>query len=278
MKKNQTIGVVAISLNEEKDMPGFLGHLSHWIDEIVIVDCGSTDKTLQIIEENKFKTKVLNSNLQKAGGYAELRNVGIKACHTDWIINMDIDERITIDLKNEILESINTTQNNGFKYKRLNYFLHRPMKAGGWNTWNNPQLAKKNAHYFDGIIHEKCIIEGGKEKTGQLKNMMLHLNDESYLERLDKSFRYCNVEAKELLRKNVKVHGYQLFIYPILEFFKNYIYKKGLFDGIPGLISAMHSSGAVFRKLALTWDNQNKIEREKLEQLTTICSRNDLNE
>ena len=278
MKKKQTIGVVAISLNEEKDMHGFLEHLSSWIDEIVIVDSGSTDKTLQILKNSEFNIKILNSNLKKAKGYAGLRNLGIKACGTDWIINMDIDERITIDLQEEILRSIKETQKNGFRYRRLNYFLHRPMKAGGWNTWNNPQLAKKNAHYFEGALHEKCIIEGGNEKTGQLQNKMLHLNDESYFERLDKSFRYCNLEAEELFKKKVKIHGYQLFFYPILEFVKIYIYKKGIIDGIPGLIAAMHSSGAVFRKLALTWDNQNKIERKKLERLTIICSRNDLNE
>jgi hypothetical protein len=83
---------------------------------------------------------------------------------------------------------------------------------------------------------------------------------------MDKSFRYCQLESDKLIEKHFKVKGYQILVYPILEFFKKYIYKKGFIDGIPGLIAAIHSADAVFRVLALTWDVQNKIDRKKIDR------------
>jgi (heptosyl)LPS beta-1,4-glucosyltransferase len=266
MNKKSTLAVVAISYNEEVDIPGFLEHLIEWVDEIVIVDSGSTDCTLEIINKSTFDIKLVKTTLEKAGGYAALRNLGVEGCNSDWVINMDIDERITENLKAEILISINKDKYNAFRYRRLNYFLHRPMKAGGWNSWNNPQLARKGAHYYKGKLHEKCVVQGGEEKIGQLQSFMSHLNDESYLERMDKSFRYCQLESDKLIEKHFKVKGYQILVYPILEFFKKYFYKKGFIDGIPGLIAAIHSANAVFRALALTWDVQNKIHRKELEK------------
>lgn len=265
MNKKSTLAVVAISFNEEVDLPGFLEHLIEWVDEIVIVDSGSTDKTIEIINNSSFGIKLTKTTLEKAGGYASLRNLGVEVCNSDWVINMDIDERITENLKTEILTAINEDKYNAFKYRRLNYFLHRPMKAGGWNSWNNPQLARKGAHYYEGNLHEKCVVQGGENKIGQLRNYMLHLNDESYLERMEKSFRYCQLESDKLLEKNIEVKGYEIIVHPMLEFFKKFIYKKGFIDGIPGLIAAIHSADAVFRVLALTWDVQNKIDRKTLQ-------------
>jgi|TARA_B110000908_G_scaffold170129_1_gene228828 glycosyltransferase involved in cell wall biosynthesis len=266
MNIKPTLAVVAISFNEEVDIPRFLEHLIEWVDEIVIVDSGSTDKTIEIINNSSFEIKLIETTLVKAGGYAALRNLGVETCNSDWVINMDIDERITERLKVEILSLINTNKHDAFRYRRLNYFLHRPMKAGGWNSWNNPQLARKGAHYYKGKLHEKCVVHGGEEKIGQLQSFMSHLNDESYLERMDKSFRYCQLESDKLIEKNVKVKGHQLLVHPILEFVKKYIYKKGFLDGIPGLIAAIHSADAVFRALALTWDVQNKIDRKKIDR------------
>lgn len=261
-----TLGVVAISLNEEIDLPGFLKNISGWADEIVIVDCGSQDNTIEIIKSSNIPVKIINSSLTEAGGYAGLRNLGLKSCTSDWIINMDIDERISSKLKLEILKAIRNDFFDAYKYKRLNYFLHRPMKYGGWNTWNNPQLARRGSHYYDGVIHEKCVVHGNSVRIGQLTNLMIHLNDESYSERLNKSFKYCHMEAELLCKNNKKVYWPQFFILPTFEFIKKYFLKMGFLDGIPGLISAIHSSNAVFRILALTWDNQNKIPRCLIER------------
>ena len=262
---NVTIGVVAICFNEEVDLPYFLANVADWADEIIIVDSGSTDRTLDILDNSRFQIKLINSSLAEAGGYGGLRNVGIENCSTDWIIHMDIDERVSETLREEISKSIVINRFNAFRYYRLNYFLHRPMSAGGWNTWNYAQLARRGFHYFQGELHEKCIVDGGDKRTGQLKGVMLHFNDESYLERMDKSFRYCKLESEKLLRNGYKVNAAKLLFYPIFQFIKIYVLRRGFVDKTPGLIAALHSSCAKFRELAIVWDSQNKISRKELE-------------
>ena len=267
MKKKSTIGVVAICFNEEIDILNFLYNVTNWSDEIVIVDSGSTDKTVDIIKSfPSKKIKLVRTKFNSKEGYSGLRNLGLSNSTTDWVLNMDIDERTTPDFISEIKKNICNKKYNGFKYKRQNHFLHRPMIGGGWNSWNNPQLGRRSSHYYHGKVHEQCIIDGGDLKTGQLKSKIIHLNDDGYKERMKKSFNYCQVEAEKLIEKKTKVYYFHFIYFTIKEFFKKYFIRYGFLDGTAGLISAIHSSNATFRKLAIVWDKQNEISRSEIEK------------
>jgi len=267
MKKlNPTIGVVAISRNEERDLRGFLDNLYRWVDEIVIVDDDSTDSSADIANAAGSKIKFISHKMTDKGGFAGQRNVGLNSATSDWILNMDVDERVPPELAREIKQVTADTDFNAFRYRRQNYFLHRPMKAGGWCSWNNPQLARNGFHRYTNKVHERCIVEGGLEKIGQIKGEMLHLNDDSYRERMRKSFQYCQFDAEKLIQDDVKTNAFKMIAKPLLEFSKKYVYQQGFRDGMPGLISAIHSACAVFRVCALVWDEQNKIERDVIEQ------------
>jgi len=235
------------------------------LDEIVIVDDGSTDNTIEIIKNAGNKVKLIEHPMTINEGFAEQRNIGIAACRTDWVLNMDLDERVTPELAEEILGAILNSDLNGFKYRRLNFFLHRPMKAGDWAAWNRPQLARKGFHLYANRLHEKCIIQGEPESVGQLNGKMWHFTDENYHERINKSLKYSTSEAEYLLQQGVKISSLAIFIKPVFEFVINYFFKLGILDGIPGLIAAIHSADAVFRSYALAWDEQNRIPREELE-------------
>ncbi len=266
-KAASTLGVIAISRNEECDMPGFIDHLLPWVDEIIIVDDGSTDRTEEIVLGAGSKVTLLHHKMTEDGGFSKQRNCGIEAAKSDWLLNMDIDERVTPELAAEIRNVIQNTDLNAFRYRRLNYFMHRPMKRGGWNSWNNPQLARRGFHHYVNRVHERCVIKGEPESIGQLHFQMWHLNDENYEERLRKSFQYSKMEAALLLGKGTKVTWLHFFFKPPVEFIKKYFLKLGFVDGMPGLISALHAACALFRAYALAWDEQNRISREKLEQL-----------
>jgi glycosyltransferase involved in cell wall biosynthesis len=265
-EKSVTLGVVAISRNEERDLPGFLRHLISWVDEIVIVDDLSTDKTVELIKSAGSKVRLIQHPMSADGGFAEQRNIGITACQADWVLNMDIDERVTPSLAKEMLAAIAHTELNGFKYSRLNFFLHRPMQTWGWTNWNRPQLARNGCHIFVNRLHERCVIQGEPASVGQLKEIMWHLNDESYQERIHKSVKYASVEAQQLLAGKQRISPVTIFAKPIFEFIKDYVLKFGFRGGVPGLIAAMHSADAVFRAHAVAWDEQNRIPREQLEE------------
>ena len=266
MNREPTLGVVAISFNEEVDLQGFLEHLVVWVDEIVIVDDGSTDRTEQIASNYGSKVKFIKSKREKGEYYSDQRNKGIDAANSDWLLHMDIDERVSSELSLEILTAISSPDYDAYKFRRLNYFFHRPMKGGGWADWNLVHLAKREVLRFGGMFHETIILTISSKKIGQLANKMHHFNDNSYSKRLRKSMTYQEEVVLSLEKRNVKVDLWSMIIALIKEFLVKYFYKKGFMDGTPGFISAFHSSFAIFKAYALLWEKQNKIERKELEK------------
>ena len=260
-----TLGVVAISYNEEKDLPGFLDNLVHWVDEIVIIDDGSTDKTPEIVAEYSDKVTFIVSPRGEENSFSHQRNKGIEAAQSDWLLHMDIDERVPRSLAQEMLQAIDNNEYDAYRYRRLNYFLHRPMRGGGWQDWNKPQLARRGKHHFEKPVHEACVIDHGEDRIGQLQNRMWHLNDESYNERMNKSLVYCHEQARRLRNRGIRIRWWHFLLLPAYDFSRKYFLKLGFRDGVPGLLFSIHASCAMFKACALLWDEQNRIPRDHLD-------------
>jgi len=261
-----TLGVVAISFNEEQDLPAFIEHLQPWVDEIVIVDDGSTDQTAEIAQAGGEKVKFIISPRSIGEYFSHQRNKGIAASTSDWLLHMDIDERVPPEFAQEIIEAVRDNSKAAYRFRRLNFFLHRPMQGGGWQDWNLVHLARRKIFHFTGMYHEKCVVDAPSEYIGQLKEKMWHLNDESYKERMEKSVLYCQEQAKLLAESGMKIQWYHLLLLPMAEFLRKILKKKGYRDGTLGLLFALHSFCAMFRSCALVWDEQNSIDRVKIEQ------------
>jgi glycosyltransferase involved in cell wall biosynthesis len=266
MSTQHTIGVVAISFNEASDLPGFLKHLLPWVDEIVIVDDGSTDQTAQIARDAGQIVRFLDSPRADGEYYADQRNKGIQAATADWLIHMDIDERIPADLGLEIVTAIRRDAFDAFRYRRLNYFLHRPMKGGDWTNWNQVHLARRELLEFSGMYHEKVELSVSEDRIGQLEALMVHLNDDSYAERLRKSSRYQFEVAERLQRSGKSIRGLNIIWSFLREFIYQFIWKKGFRDGTVGLVWAFHAASAANRAHLLAWDEGHRISRGKIEK------------
>jgi hypothetical protein len=182
---------------------------------------------------------------------------------------MDIDERIPLDFALEIIAAIQSPDYDAYRYRRLNYFLHRPMRGGDWKDWNLVHLAKRECLRFSGMYHEKIELTIPEERVGQMKHSMLHLNDESYEERLRKSAVY-QVEVSENIKKSkLSLGPFDILYSFVREFIYQYIWKRGFLDGTLGLIWAFHAASARNRAYILAWDEQNHILRHELEN--EIC-------
>lgn len=264
-----TLSACAICKNEEQDLPGFLNHLLSWVDEIIIVDDGSTDGSYQIIRDAGEKVKLVECVMDPATGFAGLRNRCIEEAKSDWILHLDVDERVPAALAREIQSAINAEKYRAYRYRRLNFFLHRPMKGGGFQDWNNPQLARREFHSFENVVHENCVVEGGESHIGQLDNMIWHLNDDSYKERMMKSVVYCQDQARLLQKRGFKMRWWHLLLLPLLEFVKKIVMRHGYRDRTPGLMFALHSSAAMFKACSLVWDEQNRMSRSDIEDQIT---------
>jgi glycosyltransferase involved in cell wall biosynthesis len=265
VKTSPSLAAVAICKNEEMNLPGLIANLQGWVDQIVIVDDGSTDQSREIAEAAGEKVKWVHHRMDPDFGYAGQRNHGIQSANCDWLLHMDCDERVPPALASEIQDAVKAEDMNGFRYQRLNYFLHRPMRHGGWTSWNRPQLARRGHHRFEGKLHEACVIEGGDARIGQLGFQMFHLNDDSFAARLRKSANYVEMSAAAYEANGYSVTGGRIFWRSIREFTKRYLIQRGFLDGTPGLIAALHSATAEFRAQALVWDRQHRIPRADLE-------------
>lgn len=260
-----TLGVVAISKNEQTDMPGFLRHLASWVDEIVVVDDGSADRTPEIVRAAGPKVRLVEHPMSDRG-FSGQRNAGIAVAQSDWLLHMDIDERVTPELAVEIRRAIADTPLNAFRYRRLEFFLQRPIRGGGWQHWNFPQLARRGQHHFENTVHERCAVTGAPGTLGQLQSCMWHLNDESYVERVGKNLRYMQLSGDQILERGIRVRWYHMLFHPLYRALKSYVLQHGYREGTRGLILALYTFAGTFNWWAYAWDRQHRIRREELEQ------------
>lgn len=265
-KARPTLGVVAICKDEAVNLPGFLGHLLPWVDEIVVVDDGSTDGTLAMLYAAGPKVTVIESPRGAGEYFAAQRNKGLDAARSDWLLHLDFDERITPDLRRAIEAAIRDERRDGYYLRNLNFFLHRPVTGSGWDKWRKIRLARRDKSRWDGAIHENLVVNTPAERIGELEPRMWHLNDTTFQERVLKSYHYGMIEVGKLQKRGFKVRWFHLVVTPVLNFLKGYVLKRGYRDGIIGLLMNMQVACATFRVYALVWDEQNRIPRAEIER------------
>ena len=222
-----------------------------WVDEIVIVDGGSTDGTLLIARE--YTDKIIISEFR---GFDRERNQGVDASSGDWILQLDGDEVVTPEFK-ERLERILEGVDDGcvsFKFRRKNIFLGRTMMHGGWYHYS-AHLFRKGYARYEGDVHEKLIVDG---KEGKIEEGVLHYPFSSISELVIRQDRYTSIQAKEMYRKDpempFKEVMYNIKIKPLKLFWKMYVKKQGYKEKIHGFIFSVLFAWVHFLKWAKYWE------------------------
>ena len=256
---------IAIARNEALNLPGLIENLRGVADRLIVVDDRSTDETAQIAQAAAPFVSYFDHPMEPDGGFAGQRNFGLAQARTDWVIHMDCDERLSPELARFLQTNLPASTLNAYRYQRLNYFLHRPVRHGGWGGWNRPQICRNGAHRVTGRLHEACEIDGGNAMIGQAQGLMHHLNDADFAQRLEKSAQYTALEADRIAANGKPVKARDLALRPVVHMVRKYLVSQGFRDGIPGLIAALHGATAIFRAYALVWDRQNAIARDTLE-------------
>lgn len=243
------ISVIIITKNESQNIRDCLESV-RWADEIIVVDSGSSDDTVSIARQ--FTDKVFYNEWK---GFAEQKSFAMNLASNDWLLSLDADERVTENLKDEILNS-DLDEFDGYRIKRDNYFLGKLIRGCGWGNDYQLRLFKKSkTRLTDRLVHEGFEVEG---KVGQLKNSMLHFSYRNFSDAFIKINHYSTLEAIEKQnRKNV--NAFTIVITPVIAFLQHFFIRKGFIDGIYGLfVSIMHAITKLQVQLKI-WELKNQI-------------------
>jgi glycosyltransferase involved in cell wall biosynthesis len=232
----EKLSVLIPTFNEEPNLPDCLASAKDLADEILVVDSFSTDRTVEIAKAagaRVLQHEYVNSAAQK--------NWSIPKCAHEWVFIIDADERMTAELKAEIRELLSKPggpEQDGYFIVRRNFFLGGEVKHGGWGSNDVQRLFKRElGRYAEREVHADVEIKSGR--SGHLKCKLDHITCPATMEGLNRYFqrfnRYTTQAAERYHREGRVPHWYCFFFHPGWEFFKMYILKFGILDGIPGL-------------------------------------------
>ena len=235
------LSLVMIAKNEEKNIAKSLNSVKDLVNEIIVVDSGSTDNTIEITQQ--CGAKVFKRDFDS---FSNQKNYALSLATNEWVLHLDADEVLSPELKQEIAQTIINTEYAGFFLVRTNFFLGKQMKHSGLAKEYRLRLAKKElSEYIGGIIHEELKVKG---KTGKLKNVFYHYtcqNLDNYFEKFD---NYTTLGALKMFQNNKNFHITDIIFRPPADFFKKYCLKLGFLDGIEGFIWAGLGAFASFVK------------------------------
>lgn len=270
------LSVVIITHNEEANITRTLASVRPLVGdgkgEIIIVDSGSTDRTVEIAKS--FSAKVF---VEEWKGFAAQKNSAIEKATGDWILSLDADEEVDRDLqdlighvtpesilhpKKELLEAFDFPMArpdvNGYWMRRRNKFMGRWMEHGG--LWPDPKLRlfRRGAGRFEGrLVHEDIAIDG---KTGSFRNgTLIHHSYPTLSDYIDHMNRYSSLGAEMVAAKGkVRFSVANIVLRPILTFLYNYVFRLGFLDGPEGLLLHLYHSAYVSWKYAKAWELSRK--------------------
>ncbi len=245
----KTISAVVITKNEELMIANCLASL-RFVDEIIVVDSGSTDNTLEIASREQAKIVEVN-----AGHFKDWRNKGKSIATSDWILYIDADERITPKLAKEIQDTIQFTSNAAFALRRNNIHFGKWLEHGGWENDRIVRLFKRSHLVgWDGDVHESAKVDG---ILGELKEPLVHLTHRNIKDGLVKSASWTDIEAQLLFEAHTKpVQPFTLVRKFLMEFLRRLVFKKGYKDGMEGWVESFQQAINRFFVYERLWELQ----------------------
>jgi glycosyltransferase involved in cell wall biosynthesis len=245
-----TLSVVTLALNEERNIEACLQSVQ-WADELLVVDSGSTDRTVELAR--KHTDRVITVPWM---GYGPTKNQALGLVSGDWVLWLDADERVTPELAGEIRGVLQSGDQGIAAYAmgRRAYFLGRWIRHSGWYPSRVTRLFRKSAGRFtEQHVHEQLLVDGG---VAVLHGDLLHFTDPDLHHYFAKFNRYTTLAAQDLEAAGRRWSPVDLLLRPAFQFIKMYLLRRGFLDGMEGFILAVVSSAYVFVKYAKLRERQ----------------------
>jgi glycosyltransferase involved in cell wall biosynthesis len=237
------ISATIITRNEERNLPRAIESL-RCCDEILVVDSGSTDRTVELAE--RYGARVHEANWR---GYAGQKNYASDQARHDWILSIDADEALSEDLEGEIWAlKKRGPSHDAYTVPRLAQYLGRWILHSGWYPDRKIRLFdRRKARWQGDYVHESVISDG---RVGALHGNLLHYTCQSLTEHLKTMNGYTTLAAEEIVARGKPVGYRHLLFAPPWTFLKTYVFQRGFQAGLEGLAIAYMAALYTFLKYA----------------------------
>jgi glycosyltransferase involved in cell wall biosynthesis len=253
------LSVIIPSYNEENNIRECLESVT-WADEILVVDSFSTDKTLEIAREYTdriLQHEYINSAAQK--------NWTIPQARHDWVLIVDSDERVTLELRNEITDLLGHARlKDGYWIRRKNFLFGKEIKHSGWGADSVLRLFRKDlGRYQEKRVHAEVELKNTEMLGGYLE----HISVSSLTDWVNKINRYSSWKARDKYERGTTAPILHMVLRPPMRFIKDYILRLGLLDGWRGFLISTLSAFAELvmasKVVQLTFESQRKYPKSR---------------
>ncbi len=247
------LSVVIITYNEERNIGRCLDSVQGIADDIVVVDSGSTDKTVSICKEKG--ARVVEHPFE---GHIEQKNWAITQAEYPHILSLDADEALDESLKAEIKRVKADFAADGYTMNRLTNYCGHWVKHCGWYPDTKLRLWDSRKGAWGGVNpHDRYDLETGS-RTEKLKGDILHYSYYSISDHLKQVDYFSEIAARAYAEKGKKASLLKVFMAPKVKFFRDYFLKLGILDGYYGMVICAISAHATFVKYAKLRELQKK--------------------
>lgn len=250
------VSVFIIAVNEGDRIGRTIESVQGWVDEIVVIDSGSTDDTVKVSES--LGARVIHHAWP---GYGPQKRFGEEQCRNDWVLNLDADEVVSVKLKEEIVALFagGHPPHAGYRFDIVEMIPGERVPSRFAHIINVIRLYDRRCGRFsNSTVHDTVQMEKGT--VGELSNIVEHRSSRSLTHSIEKLNRYSTMQAENMIQRGVKPAFFCLRLlaeFPI-SFLKAYLLRRYFLKGTYGFINAMNYAFSRFARLAKYWELTRK--------------------
>jgi len=249
------LSVTIITLDEAEHIGRAIDSVT-WADEIVVVDCGSTDGTVAIA-----RARGATVATRAWTGYVDQKNHAASLCAHDWILSLDADEAVSAALADEVRALlVSDPPHAGYRMPRATFHLGRWIRTTDFFPDYQLRLYDRRRGRWDGRhVHESVRLDGS---MGYLRGELEHRSYRDLADHADRINHYSTLAARQMHEQGRRASAIGLAVHPAAAFLRNYVLRRGFLDGGAGLLISLMNAWGVFLKFAKLRELQ-KVEKWK---------------